>query len=113
MLSAKVIGNNPALYGDGSITLAKAYEKMGSFVNKSASFAAEARAIASPKVPAVPPIAVAPPMPAAPQVTRLNTPAAAPPPAAPMALPGQDVPDRTIAHIATGGVGGGLAHRWT
>lgn len=69
--------------------------------------------LSMPRAPAVSaPVAV----PAPPQIdtsgpTRINTDPPAAPPAAPAPPPGQDVRDRTIAHVVTGGIGGAMTYR--
>jgi hypothetical protein len=64
-----------------------------------------------PTMPAMPMVMTAPPMPAI-DVPLPARAAGAPTSSAPPAPPaGQDVRDRTIAHIVTGGIGGSLAHR--
>jgi hypothetical protein len=66
----------------------------------------------APSMPSLPRMAAVaiPPAPPESSMTRLNSPAPAAPRNAP-ALPGQDVSDRTIAHIVTGGISGAIAHR--
>lgn len=81
-------------------------------LNNTPLSAASPAALTAVSTPGMPAIAAIPAAPQEVTMTRLNTPAAAPAPAAPLVLPPQDVADRTIAHIVTGGMGGGaLTHR--
>lgn len=128
-MSDKVISGNKSLYGDGKITLAEAYAKMGNAMSRGDSFAKDIRMNAPPSLhnlatgagsvnqtqtafaaaPKIPAFTQAPaPAEAPPQITQLasldsgrnNT----------VTMPsidvGQDVRDRGIAHIVTGGIGG-------
>lgn len=119
VLSGKVISNNPSLYGAGQGTVGEAYAAMSRKMGMGEAFAMSARGVASPGMPGLasvsaPSALMAPG--AAPQLDpsagmRVNS-STAPAPAAPAApLAGQDVRDRTIAHIVTGGIGAGLTHR--
>jgi hypothetical protein len=114
------IANNARLFRSSddktrSGTLARAHREKALLMGLATSGAAEAPRIAS--MPAVPSPPVAPAVPQMPSSAsagpqRLSS-APAPAPAAPPAVITQDVPDRTIAHILTGGIGagGGYAHR--
>lgn len=121
VLSAAEIRNNPSLYGDGSLTLQQAYGRLGKAMSGGAQFAEEARMLsrqavgprmpgmggvpAAPQPPAIPPT---PDMPAMP--SRVSSPPAAA--SAPVAIKvPQDVPDRPLAHVASGGISGSMAHR--
>jgi hypothetical protein len=119
VLGPDVIRNNPALYGNGAISLSDAYKKMGGAMSRFESYGNEARALAGPAaigraglsptlpaafVPPAPAPVTIPPAPADAGFTRLNTPPPAPSAAPAVVLPGQDVSDRTIAHIVSGGI---------
>jgi hypothetical protein len=132
ILSGKVISGNKDLYGDGNITAAEAYQRMGSRMRRGEVFAASARGtttppamaeIAPPSIPAAPVSAPSPvKAPAAPPLPVIQPPAAAPAtaaifpitsepapasrPAVERPLVGPDVSDRKIAHIITGGIAG-------
>lgn len=126
-----VISGNKSLYGDGTISASAAYGRMGSKMREGEGYAADARALASGGLQvgqnlgvrtAVPTVSVNPPVlaqssvpssvpskiPSAPEITM-------PAPAAPEkdrtvvvasnSPVGQNMPDRTIAHIASGGLG--------
>jgi hypothetical protein len=129
-----VISGNKSLYGDGNVTTADAYARMGKVMRRGEVFAADARQAqdmppvvqppAPPVMSTVDPLTVpviasgsVPPSPSAPSVP--PTPEASPPVLAPMSfgnssksiqvsLPSaetnQDVCDRRIAHIVTGGI---------
>lgn len=127
-----MIANNPSLYKNGRITLADAYRNMGSKMRDYDWAASDARSMSTvPAATAAPPMLLRAAAPAAPAAARVTAPA---PPApwqsfkipeapaikvplggaasgkpimlqAPQADAGQDVRDRGIAHIATGGLG--------
>jgi hypothetical protein len=130
LLSGQVISGNKDLYGDGSISVGEAYRRMGDRMRRGEAFAASARAMtASPKLasaPSMPTVSPAPAtVPAAPKA--ISAPPVPPPPAEAALFPltrggnpaatitvnqapplvGQDVSDRKIAHIASGGIAGG------
>lgn len=118
VLSPTEIANNRSLYQTGmgrTATMGEAYANMSAAMAAGDSNAADARALAG-RMPSITPpsIMTAPgPVPTIDTsgVTRLNSPAPAPAPA-PYAPPaGQDVSDRGIAHITSGGIGR-LTHRW-
>jgi hypothetical protein len=126
LLSKDVIANNPSLYGGGSVSVAEAYRKMGEKMAAGKLFADEvhmARPVAvrpagvatvdHAAIPAVIPPNVPPStpkhMPAAQVVNipeRLNSSKQAPINVSVRGEVGQDVGDRTIAHVVTGGLGG-------
>lgn len=118
ILSSRVIANNPSLYGDGSRTVGDAYAAMSTKMALGESFAISARAASSPaavRASAVPAIAPMSAPGAAPSLdgiegSRLDSrpPAVV---ATPLPAPAQDVRDRTIAHIVSGGIGGASPHR--
>ncbi|MDB5768024.1 MAG: hypothetical protein JWQ61_2838 [Collimonas fungivorans] len=126
-----VIKNNKSLYGDGTISAGVAYNNMGNKMRMGEFFAQDARAMQAkstmpslamtPQTPAVPNISAVPNIPTAPAIakmpdipeiasilpaTQLN---ARPSNAsvtvvAPKSDVGQDLRDRKIAHIVTGGM---------
>jgi hypothetical protein len=130
LLSGQVIAGNKDLYGDGSISVGEAYRRMGDRMRRGEAFAASARAMtastklaSAPSMPTVSPAPVT--VPAAPKA--ISAPPVPPPPAEAALFPlttggnpaatitvnqapplvGQDVSDRKIAHIASGGIAGG------
>lgn len=109
----QVIAGNRSLYGDGSGSVKDAYDRMGKVMRNGESFAIRAREASRPPVMAS--------MPKAPTIRAPSIPAAAD--TQPLTVPlsssskpqvvtvaqapadvGQDLRDRRIAHIATGGV---------
>lgn len=129
VLSDQVIKNNPSLYKDGRISIGDAYGNMGRAMDRGNGFAAQAQALAATVMtPALPTIGTPAlsMMRAPPGIGPVNIPrmsedamptrltgsfAEASSPSAPVQMPSQDVPDRTIAHIASGGIGGSLVRR--
>lgn len=119
VLGRSVVSGNPSLYGDGSITLEQAYANMGKAMSSGDRFALDLRATMGraampklPPMPAAPPVAM-PKMPAAPDTVdkaamadAARRPIPAAPASAPMVSIAQDVSDRAMAHILTGGIGG-------
>lgn len=126
----KVISGNKSLYGDGNISASDAYSRMGSVMARGEVFAAEiakkpenpaiasimnqpTQPIAAPNIPTVAPVQPikTPPIPEiAPVTIPLNSMASNTPPPAPVINldVGQDLSDRNLAHLVTGGLGG----RW-
>lgn len=129
-----VIKNNKSLYGDGTISASSAYQNMGNKMHMGEFFAQDARAmqvksvIPSPammsQAPAVPNISAVPNIPTAPTVakmpdipeiasispaTQLNTKSSSTSVTvvAPKSDVGQDLRDRKIAHVVTGGMSAG------
>lgn len=124
-----VISGNKSLYGDGSISAMQAYGNMGKAMSRGDVFAKEARAAqgavstapaisvgtgaaamarAQPSVPPAVPAKLPPAAEVPRQVTQLNSPKQENTPVN-VTLPdriGQNVGDRNIAHIVTGGLGG-------
>jgi hypothetical protein len=113
----KVIANNKSLYGDGSISASDAYKRMGNVMNRGSVFASDflqkqpTASIASPKIPAIrPPQAFK--MPSIPDIYPSIIPMGsssigATQPSMNISMDiGQDVSDRGIAHIVTGGLSG-------
>jgi hypothetical protein len=115
------IANNAGLFRSSDDktragTLARAHREKAALLG----LATTGGAVGLPAQPGMPPVPSAPTAPAVPQMPstagtgpqRLSS-APAQAPAAPPAVITQDVPDRTIAHIVTGGIGagGGYAHR--
>lgn len=131
VLSSKVISNNKSLYGDGSISVSDAYKRMGSKMAEGDAYAADAVARASAirglttvtpgaavsaRIPSMPsasvpssvPANIPPPPDTPPHAQQLNSGSGAgrgmvvnvPNPL------GQNVGDRGIAHIVSGGLGG-------
>ncbi len=131
VLRGNVIAGNKSLYGDGSLTLAESYRRMGNYMAEGNAFATEARAAIQPttinaleaiNAPAVtaapivplPKLMSPPPAPKAvaiPEPAKVEIPLGSPPAPAPIVIQqptpdvGQDVRDRGIAHIVTGGIG--------
>jgi hypothetical protein len=118
ILSQKVISGNKSLYGDGNMTIAEAYSKMGAAMNRGEAFAREIRMPASPLLPVQ---SVSAPSPALPSLPKPAVIAEAPQIQMPIASDadrqrltvsvehgdvGQDIRDRKIALIATGGLSG-------
>lgn len=116
ILSAQVISGNKSLYGDGSITLADAYNNMAAAMARNETFAKDIRLPTAAPMPAQVASAAAPSLPPLPKPQVI---AEAPPMVIPMAGGlgqkslsvsldkgdiGQDVSDRRIAHIVTGGL---------
>ncbi|MGW8422779.1 hypothetical protein [Comamonas sp. HJ-2] len=123
-----VIKGNKSLYGDGSISAQQAYGRMGDAMKGGEVFAKEARAAqgsistapaisagvsaaapfrAQPAMPPAVPAKLPPPAEVPQTVTQLNTAKSEPVPVN-VTLPeriGQNVGDRNIAHIVTGGLG--------
>lgn len=119
-----VISGNSSLYGDGNISVADAYKRMGDKMRAGDAFAMDARAAlpvglsqaAPPTVVTSPPVAAFPVIPTAKVPTAPDTPTVAPAMTAlntqrregggADAVPdvGQDISDRRIAHIVTGGL---------
>jgi hypothetical protein len=114
VLSPTEIANNPSLYKSGTVTLAQAYENMSAAMTVGTRNATDARRLGSMPTVNPPPVLSAPgPMPTVDvdMPTKLNSPApivvvVPTPPAT------QDVADRGVAHIVTGGIGRGSAYRW-
>ncbi|MEM4990712.1 hypothetical protein V8G57_25215 [Collimonas sp. H4R21] len=129
-----VIKNNKSLYGDGTISAGAAYTNMGNKMRMGEFFAQDARAMQAKSVipslagrsqaPAVPNISAVPNMPTAPAVakmsdipeiasispaTRLNAKSSSTSVTivAPKFDVGQDLRDRKIAHVVTGGMSAG------
>jgi hypothetical protein len=120
ILSQKVISGNKSLYGDGNMTIAEAYSKMGAAMNRGEAFAREIRMPASPLLPIQSVSAPSPSMPSLPKPAVI---AEAPQIQMPIASDadrqrltvsveqgdvGQDLSDRRIAHIVTGGLSAGV-----
>lgn len=119
-----VIKNNSGLYGDGNISAAEAYRRMGMQMAAGNRFALEARQAAAARN--VTPVVTAGAMPR-PQAANVPSPVPAQIPPAPeykepphqlnsraepkvivvpvAAEPGQNVSDRALAHVVTGGLG--------
>jgi hypothetical protein len=129
-----VIKNNKSLYGDGTISAGVAYNNMGNKMRMGEFFAQDARAMqaksampslaVTPQTPAVPNISAVPNIPTAPAIAKMpdipeiasilpatqlnarpsNTSVTV---VAPKSDVGQDLRDRKIAHVVTGGMSGG------
>lgn len=132
VLSAKVIENNKSLYGDGSISVSDAYKRMGKKMSEGDAFAADAvnraglmgngtpyrsATVAMPNIPAAPsasvpasvPVNIPPAPDIKPPATPLNSGAGAGRGSINVTMPektGQNIGDRGLAHIVTGGMGG-------
>lgn len=131
VLGGKVISNNPALYGNGSVSVADAYKKMGSKMADGNRFALEVSSVSSaatvpvlsspgPSASVVSPSFIpirsaSVPMPVPDRMPsfqvpnipeRLSTGGRAQTSVVIRGEVGQDVGDRTIAHVVTGGLGG-------
>lgn len=126
LLSAKVISNNKSLYGDGSISVADAYRRMGAKMAEGNVFAAEVAtarspsikaasvpAVSSTSIPSIKPATVPMSVPdkpavvqAAPVPERLSSGSRQPTVVISKEDVNQDVRDRRLAHIVTGGIGG-------
>jgi hypothetical protein len=118
ILSQKVIAGNQSLYGDGTLSLAKAYQNMAAAMHRGETFAKDIRI---PSVTTVPAQTISAPPPSVPSLPKSPTVAEAPQVVMPMASDadrqrltvsvehgdvGQDLSDRRIAHIVTGGLSG-------
>jgi hypothetical protein len=118
ILSQKVIAGNQSLYGDGTFSLAKAYQNMAAAMHRGETFAKDIRI---PSVASVPAQTISAPPPSVPSLPKTPTVAEAPQVVMPMASDadrqrltvsidqgdvGQDLSDRRIAHIVTGGLSG-------
>jgi hypothetical protein len=121
VLPPNVIANNPDLYAGGNLSVADAYSRMGSRMAKGQRFA-DAMSLAAPvapkmlgapsaAMPAIPKIPAAPSSEIMLPVPSINIESPSQPAPAPIIT--QDVRDRGIAHIVTGGIGqsAGMAHR--
>lgn len=126
VLSPKVIANNPSLYKGGSATLAESYRLMGEHMAVGNVFAAEVSTVKTPalakpsmpasvsvSMPAIKPPAVPMPVPersevvpVAPVPERLGGSERSKPVLIIKDEANQDVRDRRLAHIVTGGIGG-------
>lgn len=119
---ASVISGNSSLYKNGKISVADAYRNFGKFMRRGEPFAVEARVstgLASIRAAQVPPVEISSSLPRAPSVALPPPIPDAPPIETPLGSgsrqgpvsvtlppsdPGQDVRDRGIAHIVTGGL---------
>lgn len=123
LLSADEIGNNPSLFR-GKATVGEAMQAMSEAMGATASRSPRAAAMpatarpATPSAPSAPRVPSAPAMPSTPAPPSVDSAPSAPlsgraMPAVPQASApvGQDVRDRTIAHVTTGGIGGASPHR--
>jgi gas vesicle protein len=117
ILGQNVIMGNKSLYGDGSITLAQAYQNMASSMARGEVFANEIRAFQAPMAPviALPPAPPSiPPLQAAPTVSDAPTQQITPYPVESARKNlnvsidrgdvGRDLSERRLAHIVTGGL---------
>jgi hypothetical protein len=122
----RVIANNRGFFGDGSVTAAEAYSRMGQHMRRGDAYAADIRQSPpslSPSVaaPAMPSVVSSTSMRSLPSLPRAQSVPETPPIVVPLSsggtdrpiqvsIPrpeaGQDVRDRGIAHIVTGGLSG-------
>jgi hypothetical protein len=118
ILSQKVIKGNQSLYGNGDITLSEAYERMSAAMLRGETFAREIRL---PSMASVQAQTVSAPSPAVPSIPKPQAVPEAPKVMVPLAGDsrktlsvtidkgdiGQDLSDRRLAHIVTGGLSAG------
>jgi hypothetical protein len=115
ILSQKVISGNQSLYGNGDITLSEAYERMSAAMLRGETFAREIRL---PSMASVQAQTVSAPSPAVPSIPKPQAVPEGPKVMVPLAGDsrktlsvtidkgdiGQDLSDRRLAHIVTGGL---------